>query len=104
MSLAPSGADLIANNERDSPDFGVSQVRSLKYFNLSSPGGLEDSDNAHHNSQLLKKLQPAIAQHMETGMNKRKAGEAAPYGQACLQCFKSKCKCVVRSEGDKCER
>lgn len=39
-----------------------------------------------------------------TSKTKRNTGQAAPYGQACLQCFKSKCKCVLRSEGGPCER
>ncbi|KAJ5158415.1 uncharacterized protein N7500_008066 [Penicillium coprophilum] len=32
------------------------------------------------------------------------AGRSAPYGQACLSCFKTKCKCVLRSDGNGCER
>ncbi|CAG8907190.1 unnamed protein product [Penicillium egyptiacum] len=32
------------------------------------------------------------------------AGRSAPYGQACLSCFKTKCKCIPRPEGNGCER
>ncbi|KAJ6101680.1 hypothetical protein N7499_001310 [Penicillium canescens] len=32
------------------------------------------------------------------------AGRSAPYGQACLNCFKTKCKCIPRSDGNGCER
>ncbi|KAF6838688.1 C6 transcription factor [Colletotrichum musicola] len=35
---------------------------------------------------------------------RRIPGRPAPYGQACLSCFKSKCKCIVRADGDKCDR
>ncbi|TDZ54663.1 hypothetical protein CTRI78_v006143 [Colletotrichum trifolii] len=36
---------------------------------------------------------------------RRVPGRSAPYGQACLSCFKSKCKCIVRSDGGEgCER
>lgn len=31
-------------------------------------------------------------------------GQSAPYGQACMQCFKAKSKCILRESGDKCER
>ncbi|KAJ5826939.1 hypothetical protein N7447_003702 [Penicillium robsamsonii] len=34
----------------------------------------------------------------------RMAGRSAPYGQACLSCFKTKCKCIPRSDGNGCER
>ncbi|KAF3762685.1 hypothetical protein M406DRAFT_222878, partial [Cryphonectria parasitica EP155] len=34
----------------------------------------------------------------------RQAGQPAPYGQACLQCYKSKCKCMLRDERGTCER
>ncbi|PKK49620.1 hypothetical protein CI102_9862 [Trichoderma harzianum] len=34
----------------------------------------------------------------------RTAGRSAPYGQACLSCFKTKCKCIPRLEGSGCER
>lgn len=34
----------------------------------------------------------------------RTAGRSAPYGQACLSCFKMKCKCIPRLEGNGCER
>ncbi|KAJ5493990.1 hypothetical protein N7463_010077 [Penicillium fimorum] len=34
----------------------------------------------------------------------RTAGRSAPYGQACLSCFKTKCKCIPRSDGNGCER
>jgi len=29
---------------------------------------------------------------------------SSTYGQACMQCFKSKCRCVPRTEGGSCER
>ncbi|KAJ5181925.1 hypothetical protein N7449_012072 [Penicillium cf. viridicatum] len=32
------------------------------------------------------------------------AGHSAAYGQACLGCFKTKCKCIPRPEGNGCER
>ncbi|KAJ5957037.1 hypothetical protein N7501_011316 [Penicillium viridicatum] len=32
------------------------------------------------------------------------AGHSAAYGQACLACFKTKCKCIPRPEGNGCER
>ncbi|KAF4880059.1 hypothetical protein CGCSCA1_v001075 [Colletotrichum siamense] len=35
---------------------------------------------------------------------RRAPGHAAPYGQSCTNCFKSKCKCILRSDGDSCER
>ncbi|KAE9582236.1 hypothetical protein CGCF415_v009195 [Colletotrichum fructicola] len=35
---------------------------------------------------------------------RRAPGHAAPYGQSCTSCFKSKCKCILRSDGDGCER
>lgn len=28
----------------------------------------------------------------------------SPYGQACLGCFKTKCKCIPRPDGNGCER
>ncbi|KAJ5676566.1 uncharacterized protein N7477_002199 [Penicillium maclennaniae] len=34
----------------------------------------------------------------------RSAGRSAPYGQACLSCFKTKCKCIPRPDGNGCER
>ncbi|KAJ5087225.1 hypothetical protein N7456_010841 [Penicillium angulare] len=34
----------------------------------------------------------------------RSTGRSAPYGQACLGCFKNKSKCIPRLEGDGCER
>ncbi|KAI0377223.1 hypothetical protein F5Y04DRAFT_285168 [Hypomontagnella monticulosa] len=37
-------------------------------------------------------------------MEKRTTGRSAPYGQACLACFKTKCKCVPRPDGEGCER
>ncbi|KAI1134069.1 putative C6 transcription factor [Hypoxylon sp. FL0543] len=37
-------------------------------------------------------------------MDRRGPGHSAPYGQACMHCFKSKCKCVSRPDGDGCER
>ncbi|KAF5501372.1 hypothetical protein CGCS363_v007304 [Colletotrichum siamense] len=35
---------------------------------------------------------------------RRATGHAAPYGQSCTSCFKSKCKCILRADGDGCER
>ncbi|KAF4854112.1 hypothetical protein CGCSCA4_v001781 [Colletotrichum siamense] len=35
---------------------------------------------------------------------RRAPGHAAPYGQSCTSCFKSKCKCILRADGDGCER
>ncbi|OQD63743.1 hypothetical protein PENPOL_c009G04025 [Penicillium polonicum] len=32
------------------------------------------------------------------------AGHSVAYGQACLACFKTKCKCIPRPEGNGCER
>lgn len=37
-------------------------------------------------------------------MDRRGPSHSAPYGQACLHCFKSKCKCVPRPGGNGCER
>ncbi|KAI1412495.1 putative C6 transcription factor [Hypoxylon sp. FL1857] len=37
-------------------------------------------------------------------MDRKGPGHSAPYGQACMHCFKSKCKCVSRPDGDGCER
>ncbi|KAI1098443.1 putative C6 transcription factor [Jackrogersella minutella] len=37
-------------------------------------------------------------------MDRRGPGHSAPYGQACLHCFKSKCRCVSRPDGDGCQR
>ncbi|KUI69928.1 hypothetical protein VM1G_05379 [Cytospora mali] len=37
-------------------------------------------------------------------MEERNSNQTAPYGQACMHCFKSKCKCVRRLDGDGCER
>ncbi|KAK1759801.1 hypothetical protein QBC47DRAFT_294045 [Echria macrotheca] len=37
-------------------------------------------------------------------MDRRGPGHSAPYGQACMHCFKSKCRCVARPDGDGCER
>ncbi|ROV97072.1 hypothetical protein VMCG_07537 [Cytospora schulzeri] len=37
-------------------------------------------------------------------MEERNSSQTAPYGQACMHCFKSKCKCVRRLDGDGCER
>ncbi|KAI0160957.1 putative C6 transcription factor [Hypoxylon sp. FL1284] len=37
-------------------------------------------------------------------MERKGPAHSAPYGQACLHCFKSKCKCVSRPGGDGCER
>ncbi|KAL1901795.1 hypothetical protein Sste5346_001498 [Sporothrix stenoceras] len=34
----------------------------------------------------------------------RGPSHSAPYGQACLHCFKAKCRCVSRPDGDGCER
>ncbi|KAF2813174.1 uncharacterized protein BDZ99DRAFT_251042 [Mytilinidion resinicola] len=31
-------------------------------------------------------------------------GHPSTYGQACMQCYKAKCRCVPRSRGDSCER
>ncbi|KAK9310998.1 Zn(II)2Cys6 transcription factor [Lipomyces starkeyi] len=31
-------------------------------------------------------------------------GKPAPYGQACIDCAKAKCKCIVRRDGSGCER
>ncbi|KAH8700254.1 hypothetical protein BGW36DRAFT_405529 [Talaromyces proteolyticus] len=39
------------------------------------------------------------------GITRRRGpGHAAPYGQACLHCFKSKSKCVSHGNGTSCER
>ncbi|KAF3801336.1 hypothetical protein GCG54_00005492 [Colletotrichum gloeosporioides] len=35
---------------------------------------------------------------------RRAPGHAAPYGQSCTSCFKSKCKCILRTDGEGCER
>ncbi|KAI1774980.1 putative C6 transcription factor [Hypoxylon cercidicola] len=37
-------------------------------------------------------------------MDRKGPAHSAPYGQACLHCFKSKCKCVSRPGGEGCER
>ncbi|KAK0722683.1 hypothetical protein B0T26DRAFT_750050 [Lasiosphaeria miniovina] len=37
-------------------------------------------------------------------MDKRKARDSAPYGKACLNCVKTKCKCIPRADGNDCER
>ncbi|KAI1652384.1 putative C6 transcription factor [Daldinia decipiens] len=37
-------------------------------------------------------------------MERRGPTYSVPYGQACMQCFKSKCKCVSRPGGDGCKR
>ncbi|KAK4149555.1 hypothetical protein C8A00DRAFT_46850 [Chaetomidium leptoderma] len=37
-------------------------------------------------------------------MEKRGTSHSAPYGHACLSCFKAKCRCVPRPEGVGCER
>ncbi|KAK3379644.1 hypothetical protein B0T24DRAFT_612534 [Lasiosphaeria ovina] len=37
-------------------------------------------------------------------MEKRKARDSAPYGKACLNCVKTKCKCIPRTDGNDCER
>ncbi|KAF2092450.1 hypothetical protein NA57DRAFT_50220 [Rhizodiscina lignyota] len=38
-------------------------------------------------------------------MEKRGPGSGtSSYGQACMQCFKAKCRCVARSDSDGCER
>ncbi|KAI0385678.1 putative C6 transcription factor [Hypomontagnella monticulosa] len=37
-------------------------------------------------------------------MDRRGPVHSAPYGQACVNCFKSKCKCVSRPDGSSCER
>lgn len=34
----------------------------------------------------------------------RGPSHSAPYGQACMHCFKAKCRCVSRLDGDGCER
>ncbi|EEH06655.1 conserved hypothetical protein [Histoplasma capsulatum G186AR] len=34
----------------------------------------------------------------------RIAGRSARYGQACLNCFRTKCKCIPRPDGNGCER
>ncbi|CAK7200565.1 hypothetical protein SEUCBS139899_003262 [Sporothrix eucalyptigena] len=34
----------------------------------------------------------------------RGPSHSAPYGHACLHCFKAKCRCVSREDGDGCER
>ncbi|KAK0702296.1 hypothetical protein B0H67DRAFT_595459 [Lasiosphaeris hirsuta] len=36
-------------------------------------------------------------------MERQGPGRSAPYGQACMSCFKSKCKCIIRN-GIGCER
>ncbi|KAJ9143342.1 C6 transcription factor [Pleurostoma richardsiae] len=37
-------------------------------------------------------------------MAKRGPSHSSPYGLACTHCFKSKCKCVARPDGDGCQR
>ena len=37
-------------------------------------------------------------------MGKRGPSHASPYGLACQTCFKAKCKCVARTDGDGCQR
>ncbi|PSR84275.1 hypothetical protein BD289DRAFT_265099 [Coniella lustricola] len=37
-------------------------------------------------------------------MDQRRAGKPAPYGQACLECFKAKCKCILRADPSRCAR
>ncbi|KAH8703596.1 hypothetical protein BGW36DRAFT_88931 [Talaromyces proteolyticus] len=32
------------------------------------------------------------------------AGKPAPYGRACINCARAKCKCILRDEGSSCER
>ena len=31
-------------------------------------------------------------------------GHSSPYGQACMQCYKAKCRCVQHPSGNGCER
>ncbi|KAH6628105.1 hypothetical protein F5144DRAFT_594197 [Chaetomium tenue] len=37
-------------------------------------------------------------------MERRGVSHSAPYGHACMSCFKAKCRCVPRQSGDGCER
>ncbi|KAL2167646.1 hypothetical protein VTG60DRAFT_947 [Thermothelomyces hinnuleus] len=37
-------------------------------------------------------------------MERRSVSHSAPYGHACRNCFKAKCRCIPRSDGDGCER
>ncbi|EAQ89422.1 hypothetical protein CHGG_06041 [Chaetomium globosum CBS 148.51] len=37
-------------------------------------------------------------------MERRGISHSAPYGHACMSCFKAKCRCVPRQNGDGCER
>ncbi|KAK4244270.1 hypothetical protein C7999DRAFT_17458 [Corynascus novoguineensis] len=37
-------------------------------------------------------------------MEKRVVSHSAPYGHACMNCFKAKCRCIPRHDGDGCER
>ncbi|RYP73026.1 hypothetical protein DL771_003894 [Monosporascus sp. 5C6A] len=37
-------------------------------------------------------------------MERRGPSHSGPYGLACTSCFKSKCKCVARPDGDGCQR
>ncbi|KAH6651343.1 hypothetical protein F5144DRAFT_639250 [Chaetomium tenue] len=37
-------------------------------------------------------------------MEKRVVSHSAPYGHACMSCFKGKCRCIPRQDGDGCER
>ncbi|KAK3356507.1 hypothetical protein B0T25DRAFT_536880 [Lasiosphaeria hispida] len=37
-------------------------------------------------------------------MERQGLGHSAPYGQACMSCFKSKCKCIIRANGIGCHR
>lgn len=41
---------------------------------------------------------------MPTGMTSPKTGSPAPYGHACTNCAKAKCKCIHRQAGGACER
>ncbi|KAL2160970.1 hypothetical protein VTH06DRAFT_8682 [Thermothelomyces fergusii] len=37
-------------------------------------------------------------------MERRSVSHSAPYGHACMSCFKAKCRCIPRTDGDGCER
>ncbi|KAK3298765.1 uncharacterized protein B0H64DRAFT_422502 [Chaetomium fimeti] len=37
-------------------------------------------------------------------MERRGMSHSAPYGHACMSCFKAKCRCIPRQNGDGCER
>ncbi|CAK7225548.1 hypothetical protein SBRCBS47491_005925 [Sporothrix bragantina] len=45
-----------------------------------------------------------MAGRRSTATTSRGPSHSAPYGQACLYCFKAKCRCVSREDGNGCER